>query len=125
MLKRRLHSRLVGRDEIGAQHWHHWHPLIECWCKTCFTSNRFLLTRLGRQYKMVYVLGSLPPIWEPRLQFLLLALIWPSFSYCSSFGSNPIDGRCLFLCLSPILSLMLCLSNQEMLKSDVQNHLFT
>lgn len=52
---------------------------------------------------MAQVLGSLPPLWENGIGFLV-----PRFSLSQSWlvclGSEPVNGRCISACVSTYLS---------------------
>uniref|UniRef100_A0A5F9CQI3 Lysophosphatidic acid receptor 1 n=1 Tax=Oryctolagus cuniculus TaxID=9986 RepID=A0A5F9CQI3_RABIT len=70
----------------------------------CSSSDPALCYGLGKQRKMAQVLRPLHPRGRPRRNSWLLALDRHSCSHCGQLGSEPSDGRPLFLSL-PFLSL--------------------
>nr|XP_051706130.1 uncharacterized protein LOC127492053 isoform X3 [Oryctolagus cuniculus] len=63
------------------------------------SSSRVVCYGLGRQKKMAQVLGSLHPCGRPGRSSWLLASDWHSSGHCGYLGSEPSDGRPLFLSL--------------------------
>lgn len=45
-------------------------------------SETLLLKHLRKRWVTVLVPGPMQPIWETRMEFLALALVWPGLDYC-------------------------------------------
>lgn len=54
---------------------------------------------------MAQIPRSLPPTWETKTEFWVLALVQPSLDYCGHVRSKPVHGR-LCVCDSLFFSLL-------------------
>lgn len=56
---------------------------------------------LGKQQAMADMLECLPPTWEIWVEFLTVALAWPTRGCCSHVGAKPAGARFQALCHLP------------------------
>lgn len=84
-----------------------WNPIPKRWFMSylsCFGLS-FLLLYLGRQQKMLSLLGILPLIWKTRMGFL--AALWPNHDCCGHLGGEPVDARAFFSLIFALHYLMI------------------